>query len=229
MAAGDYTGREKVSLLNGRALWQHITGGGAQAIRAAMGLGDTLGPLQPECGGTGSVMHENLEDYVSNKILVAISSSLSIPTANSAGSLTSVGEVSPVNTDSKFYNSYFEWDRSYGEVVFKVPGTYRFNFGLAEMRWYSGNGTFTDAKISLNIAKGSKNYSGGSRILQVKANKAPSLNDKNETSIYNSMFSINVSGSNQTYTMYARADSYNTGNQYDIYLLLKNIVVICDA
>ena len=54
MAASDYTGREKASLLNGRALWQHITGGGAQAIRAAMGLGDTLGPLQPECGGTGS-------------------------------------------------------------------------------------------------------------------------------------------------------------------------------
>lgn len=27
--------------------------GGAQVIRKAMGLGDTLGPLQPECGGTG--------------------------------------------------------------------------------------------------------------------------------------------------------------------------------
>lgn len=27
MAASDYTGREKASLLNGRALWQHITGG----------------------------------------------------------------------------------------------------------------------------------------------------------------------------------------------------------
>lgn len=53
MAVTDYNGKEKASLKNIKALWQYITGGGAQAIRKAMGLGDTLGPLQPECGGTG--------------------------------------------------------------------------------------------------------------------------------------------------------------------------------
>ena len=53
MAVTDYNGKEKVSLSNAKELWQYIIGGGAQVIRKAMGLGDTLGPLQPECGGTG--------------------------------------------------------------------------------------------------------------------------------------------------------------------------------
>lgn len=51
------SGTEKSSLNNIKALWGYITGAGAQAIRKAMGLGDTLGPLQPECGGTGLSMH----------------------------------------------------------------------------------------------------------------------------------------------------------------------------
>lgn len=54
MAVTDYNGKEKTSLSNTREFWKYILGGGAQAIRKAMGLGDTLGPLPVENGGTGS-------------------------------------------------------------------------------------------------------------------------------------------------------------------------------
>lgn len=54
MPIEDYSGKEKTSLLNIRELWQYLTGGGAQALRKAMGLGDTLGALPIANGGTGA-------------------------------------------------------------------------------------------------------------------------------------------------------------------------------
>lgn len=48
------TGNEPVSANNVRALWNHLWGGGTlKSLRKALGLGDTLGVLPPECGGTG--------------------------------------------------------------------------------------------------------------------------------------------------------------------------------
>lgn len=48
------TGNELSTSSNVRALWQNLWGGGTlRALRKAMGLGDTLGALPPENGGTG--------------------------------------------------------------------------------------------------------------------------------------------------------------------------------
>lgn len=49
------TGSEQTTSGNVKALWAHLWGGGTlRALRKAMGLGDTLGALPPENGGTGS-------------------------------------------------------------------------------------------------------------------------------------------------------------------------------
>lgn len=69
-----YTGKEKASLNNIKALWKHITGGGAQSIRKAMGLGDTLGALPIENGGTGATnaadarVNLGIEDLINDVI-----------------------------------------------------------------------------------------------------------------------------------------------------------------
>lgn len=48
------TGNEPVNASNVRALWDYLWGGGTlKSLRKALGLGDTLGVLPPECGGTG--------------------------------------------------------------------------------------------------------------------------------------------------------------------------------
>ena len=47
------TGNEPVSAKNVKALWNHLWGGTLKSLRKAMGLGDTLGVLPVECGGTG--------------------------------------------------------------------------------------------------------------------------------------------------------------------------------
>lgn len=65
MAATDYNGKEKTSLSNTREFWKYILGGGAQAIRKAMGLGDTLGPLPVENGGTGNTVgHVDTQELI---------------------------------------------------------------------------------------------------------------------------------------------------------------------
>lgn len=43
MAASDYNGKEKSSLNNIKELFQYLHGGGAQALRKAMGLGGHVG------------------------------------------------------------------------------------------------------------------------------------------------------------------------------------------
>lgn len=68
MPIEDYSGREKTSLLNIRELWQYLTGGGAQALRKAMGLGDTLGVLPELNGGTGIT---NFDAYVKSLVNTA--------------------------------------------------------------------------------------------------------------------------------------------------------------
>lgn len=68
MPIEDYNGKEKTSLLNIRELWQYLTGGGAQALRKAMGLGDTLGVLPEPNGGTGIT---NFDAYVKGLVNAA--------------------------------------------------------------------------------------------------------------------------------------------------------------
>ena len=105
MPIEDYSGKEKTSLLNIRELWQYLTGGGAQALRKAMGLGDTLGVLPELNGGTGIT---NFDAYVKG-LVNAAKSELQQQISEISDNLGSVLEWTEgvvLASSSSYYSTY---------------------------------------------------------------------------------------------------------------------------
>ena len=72
----NYFGKEKVSMSNIKELFKYLHGGGAQALRKALGLGDTLGVLPIANGGTGGTVKTDdtqIYNYVSGDAVSSLS------------------------------------------------------------------------------------------------------------------------------------------------------------
>ena len=116
MAASDYNGKEKSSLNNIKELFQYLHGGGAQALRKALGLGDTLGVLPEANGGTNRT---DFDAYVKSLI--------------DAAKTELQGSIDELNT--KINNDVmkkFEWKLG------SVSGTYSSSYGLITIKAPSG-------------------------------------------------------------------------------------------
>lgn len=116
MAASDYNGKEKSSLNNIKEFFQYLHGGGAQALRKALGLGDTLGVLPEANGGTNRT---DFDEYVKSLI--------------DAAKTELQGSIDDLNT--KINNDVmkkFEWKLG------SVSGTYSASYGIITITAPSG-------------------------------------------------------------------------------------------